>query len=288
MIVSILDKSAGFFSMFFFTMNQYIYCKKNKINFKLNSDNWMYKYDKGWTDYFNNIELKFNDDNNIEYKKHKDIIQHFQLREYKNIINEIYIYNNNTLLKINEIKNKFNLIENEYSSIFIRRGDKLLYESIFLKSEQYIELLLKKDPNCKNIFIQTDDYNAYLDLKKYCKNNNLNINIYTLCLENMKGIMGCRLNMQTKFSENIEYFKSIKEELVKNKYVCEMNKYEILEHTINMIVGIDIVLKSKYCITDYQSNVSRFIKLAHNDYNNVFSVIDEDFYLNNIVCPAFY
>jgi len=64
-----------------------------------------------------------------------------------------------------------------------------------------------------------------------------------------------------------------------------MNKDEILEHTLNMIIGIDIVLKSKYCVTDYQSNVSRFIKIAHNNFNNVFSIInDESIYLNDIKC----
>ena len=68
-----------------------------------------------------------------------------------------------------------------------------------------------------------------------------------------------------------------------------MNKKEIYNHTINLIVGIDIVLKSKFCVTDYQSNVGRFIKLAYNNSDNVFNVLDEnnDIDYTTKICPAF-
>ena len=57
MIISILDKTSGFFSMFFFTINHYIYCIKNNINFKLDTSNWLFKFEKGWEDYFESIDI---------------------------------------------------------------------------------------------------------------------------------------------------------------------------------------------------------------------------------------
>jgi hypothetical protein len=54
-----------------------------------------------------------------------------------------------------------------------------------------------------------------------------------------------------------------------------------------MIIGIDICSKSNICICDYQSNVSRFIKLFHNNPNNVYDIINEDIDYNKIQNPAY-
>ena len=58
LIVSKLSKY-GLYAMVRCILNQYLYCKKNKINFKLDSSEWLYKINDGWTDYFENIELNF-------------------------------------------------------------------------------------------------------------------------------------------------------------------------------------------------------------------------------------
>ena len=94
-IESVLDKSAGFYSELFFLLNHYLYCKINKQNFKINSEEWTFKYKNGWTDYFEPVELKFNDGEYIK-KGHGDIVDNYKLSDYQIAINEIYIYNNNT------------------------------------------------------------------------------------------------------------------------------------------------------------------------------------------------
>ena len=43
-----------------------------------------------------------------------------------------------------------------------------------------------------------------------------------------------------------------------------------------MISGIDIVINSNVCTTDYQSNVARFIKLKHKNPSNVYNIMDEN------------
>ena len=62
MIVTLLLKKQGFYSILFFVLNHYLYCKKNKLNYRMNTDNWLFTSINGWTDYFTNIELNYIDD----------------------------------------------------------------------------------------------------------------------------------------------------------------------------------------------------------------------------------
>ena len=61
MIISIFDNKSGFFSMFFFFVNHYIYALKNNLNFEINNANWLFKYNLGWEDYFENMCIYLKD-----------------------------------------------------------------------------------------------------------------------------------------------------------------------------------------------------------------------------------
>ena len=120
-----------------------------------------------------------------------------------------------------------------------------------------------------------------------------NIDIYTLCDQNSVGvIVGNRqreiLNEAANNGQNKEYLSTIIDKLNSSKSVEDMNSEEIYQHTITMIIGIDICRHSNICISDYQSNVSRFIKLAHDNPNNVYDILSEkDINYNNKICPAY-
>jgi len=290
------DTGFGFFSQFFFLLNHYIYCKLNRKNFKIKSDTWLFKYKNGWSDYFNDIELKFNESDIIKNYKALDTLGKYTVQNYIDAIRDIYVYNEQTIKEISKIKSNFNLVNNNYDSIFIRRGDKLAYESNYYKEELYINLLLKKNPNCSKIYLQTDDYNSFLNLEKYINDNKLSIKLYTLCDKNTYGVIvgnhqKNNLNNAIKqdINSNGNYLSSIISELTNSKSVEDMNSDEIYKHTLDMLIGIDIVLNSNICISDYQSNVSRFIKLAHHNPNNVYNIMDPDVKLdvNKIIMPAY-
>lgn len=294
MIVSILDKSSGFFSMLFFVINHYIYCNKNNINFTLNTDNWLFKYEKGWEDYFEKIDINSNEnDNIITYAKSYKVLDNYRIIDYKEIINKFYIYNLTTYNFILNTKKKLNITDNNYDSIFIRRGDKLIKESVYINASEYINVLLKKNPNCTTIFLQTDDYNCYLELEEYININNLNIKLLTICDKNSKGFvifnnhLNSIKNLNIDNQLNYDYLKSNNNNIT-NTSIDQMNNLDIYNHTLNMIIGIDIVLKSNICIVDYSSNVSRFIKLNHNNPNNVYDLrfYENDIDYEKIICPA--
>jgi hypothetical protein len=66
--------------------------------------------------------------------------------------------------------------------------------------------------------------------------------------------------------------------------LCYFCVYYFTNKTI-YLVGLDIVLQSKQCITDYSSNVGKFIKLWNGD--SVIHIFGEEMDLNTIECPAY-
>jgi hypothetical protein len=290
MIISRIDSSAGFFSQFFFTLNHYIFCKKNKILFLIESTTWLFTYLKGWEDYFIPPENIENGESSInKIVGFFDILEEYPIYDYKNNIMDLYTYNSDTKNKIEKTKSELGLDAREYGSIFIRRGDKLFGESKLLHSSMYIDMLLLKYPECKIVYLQTDDYTCFEELYDYIQNKNLNIKLLTLCEKNSRGALISRksTSIKTNIKKNNSYIHKIKDSLQNTTEVINMNPEQKYNHTMDMIIGVDIVLNSKICVCDYQSNVSRFIKLAHKDYDAVFDVTGIEIDLNKKLCPSY-
>lgn len=260
-----LSKHGGFYSQFFFLLSHFINCKNSKINFKINSENWTYKSINGWEDYFLPVSLIFKDNVTEEVTINiKDMGGNFSIQEYKDNIPELYKYNENTKNKIELFKQKFNLINYQYDYISIRRGDKIsIGEAEIVTENKYLDLLLNKNPNCKIIFLQTDDYTCYTNIKDYINERKLNITVYT----------------------NSDATKNGANEID----IQSLNSNDIYEHTIDLISCVDIAKYANVCILEYSSNISRFIKLYHEHPENVYDVnsgISEIDY-TRLQCPGY-
>jgi hypothetical protein len=296
MIISNWDNQSGFFSMFFFFVNQYIYAQKNNINLKINSEKWLFKSEKGWEDYFINIDINNNKDigNTIECEW-KQILQDFPLFEYKNILDKIWIYNQKTKDLIENKKKELNLENENYASIFIRRGDKLVAEANIINSHIYLDFLLELNPNYKIIYLQTDDYNCYLDLINYVNFKNLDIKILSTCKKEYEGGMVIfdfhKNNILNKkiLKKNNSYIENNIKSFQNTKPINLMKGNEMYNHIIEMIIGIDIVLNSKLVVADFSSGVANFIKLKHKTPENVWAIQNKSNYINynNIICPSY-
>jgi hypothetical protein len=287
--------------MLFFSINHYIYCRRNHISFQLDTSDWLYKSQIGWTDYFQEIDFNgIHEENIIKKVKHNEILGDFSIQEYRNtILDDFYLYNEEIREKIEEKKRELNLEEEgSYDSIYIRHGDKLCAESRYYPTENYVDLLLLKNPDCRRIFLQTDDYNCVLDLQRYIQQKGLNIELIHFCDPNLKGVIAYETSLDLKLHNCIikgdekhkEYFEKVLGDLEKTKPLNKMNAKEIREHTIDLLIGIDIVLHSKYCILDKQSNVSKFICIAHDEYKNVFDLRhpNDNVEMYWTMCPAFW
>lgn len=294
-VITNLGKEAGFYSMFFFLANHVIYCKENNFSYKIKSDKWLFKYKDGWIDYFEPYELIGNNTFYDIIKGHTAVLGNYSINEYRNIIPEIYKYNKRTKKRILKITKGVDLLNKEYNSIFIRRGDKLISgESKYYNAEIYLKLLLLKAPDTQIVYVQTEDYSAIDELNNYIEQNRLNITIKTLCTKGQSGtivfnVFKNDLTNNDNFGKNTDYIKSTASAMKQSKPVESMNADEIYDHTITMICGIELVRMSKICVCDYESNVARFIKLIHQNPTNVFNINDasNDINYGKIICPAY-
>lgn len=287
-MISVLNRAAGFFSQFFFTVNHYIYCLKHKVDFTLDSTEWTFSYENGWTDYFLPIELRFPGNKQVGRYGHGNVIEDVPRREYKIVLPIVYRLNENIKTQVKETMDRLGLVINQYDSIFIRRGDKLICESRFIETEEYIETLLSKNPECNTVFLQTDDYQCYIDIQSFLKKKSLDIRVVTLCDENLFGFTMSGIefyNNPSCFEENQPYIDSVREKNVKNKLIFDLNKEEMREHMTTFLVGLEIMLQSAVCVTDYSSNVARFAKLWKGD--TVIHVRCEEYDENSLSCPAY-
>ena len=301
-IISRLNQAAGFYSQFFFMINHFIYAITNNLTYKIESSSWLFTYNLGWSDYFENISFTGANNNSNIIRSHGQTLGNFTLFEYKSAIKMVYKYNETIKNQIHNTKKNLDLINNKYDSIFIRRGDKMCGESKYIKGDEFVKKLLQIKPHCKAIFLQTDDYNCFLEIREYLKSINSNIHLMTICEEKMIGgviVNNNNINglndlkngteAMKPYFKNREYVSDVFEDLTKNTPVILMTKEQKYNHTAKMIIGIDIVLNSELCICEFSSNVSRFIKLAHKDSNKVYNVLDinEKFDWNITECPSF-
>lgn len=297
MIVTYLRWKAGFYSSFFFLLNHYIYAVKNKLNYKVISEEWIFKYIDGWNDYFLPIEALSDQSSENQFGRDYHLfdshmaIGNYKIKEYQDIIPQVYKFN--PILESRIVSTKAKLGLDNYDSIFIRRGDKLVGESKVRHASEYLKKLLNIQPDTHKIFVQTDDYNVILELKQYILDNPhiKDIEILTLCPENMRGAIifqahKSNIELNNVLPENREYISQ--NEILMKSYPVEFWSLEHKwEHIVTMLIGVELVRQSRCCVTEYESNVARFIKLQSPE--KVYSILEEENNLpeyDKIMCPA--
>jgi len=226
MLIYYIERFNGFYSNLFFIIASYIYAKNKKLNFSINTDNWLFKYEKGWEDYLEPCLINTNPQiNTIYHMKLNIVLEHPLLKEYKETIPMIYRLNSSMKSRIQTIKTNYNLNDYNYGSIFIRRGDKIIArESNYYPSEYYLCKLLEVWPDCKTIFLQTDDYSSFIDLQEIIFKKNLDIKLITLCDPTLRGIIVfdhfknilLKDDLNSIKEENKEYMKTVIDSLKKN------------------------------------------------------------------------
>ena len=72
--------------------------------------------------------------------------------------------------------------------------------------------------------------------------------------------------------DNKKYLENIKHKL--SKPIADMSPDERYVHVMELLSGVDICLNAKVVICDYKSNVSRFIKVAHSNFDAIFDIVN--------------
>ena len=156
------------------------------------------------------------------------------ISDINRILKNIWKFNTETKEEIAELllSPKINFfLKKEYFSIHIRRGDKItLKEAKITRIEQYIATLKDIpdiDKNIKNIFIMTDDYECFIEIKNKYKE----YNFYTLASKKAKG------HKQSDFNNN-----------------------HTRQDIIQLLTEIEITRKAKVFVGTKSSNIFRLIE----------------------------
>jgi hypothetical protein len=265
--------------------------KENKI-LALDSRKWLFTVSKGWNDWFTSFENAPKPwkafPSNWSRKANEMI---FKWKDYQKALPEVFSYQPYLLELAEKVKKEMGLETGEYAAIFIRRGCKIKFESEYFDTKLYVDRIFKEWPECKKIFVQTDDYRAYLEVRGLVPED---VAVFTTCPEDKLGAFVFEYDPlkdhRIDKPENHEYLEKFKS-LPPQKTLPEMSKEELFKHVAEMLVGLHICKESKGVALEYFSNVSRFIALAHKDgLKGIWNIDDRlKFDENTLVrCPRYY
>jgi hypothetical protein len=257
----------GFFSDAFRLLENYMICKDQGVTLYLNSAEWIFAHTLGWSDYFTTMAEKPASPM-PEIAIEGENIRFFTVAQYKRAIKELFVFQPYLLEKAHILQKELGL--DRYVAVFIRRGDKLLGESLFIHMNYYTQLALEKNPS--TIFVQTDDYRAFLEFKYIIHSVNNAIRVLTTCPETKFGMFFTSLdidkarpvfylhnNITYKYFQNIEYLSTN----LPQKPLEDYTNVEMRQHVEEMLVGIIICQRADFIVLDHMSNVSRFIHFSH-------------------------
>ena len=150
----------------------------------------------------------------------------------KVIIPIVYRFNSKYAAIINKMINDLNLPTN-YISIHVRAGDKAS-ERQLISPQDYLNKATEKSL-CKNIFVATDDYRIFEQLK----HNNPSYTFFTLTSPSEKGY------------DN-------------DTFIVSSNEY-IRQNLLELFASIQIILKSELFVGTYSSNPGMFVGMLIDD-----------------------
>ena len=263
----------GFFSDSFRVLGAYMVCKREGKEFYLNSDLWTFGK---WPTYF----TSFARDVPEGVKEATSILEEdksYTVAEYRKEIKEVMSFQPYLIEKAKII---LEALGTNAVSIFIRRGDKLLGESIYIDTEYYVILALSKNPSV--VFVQTDDFRAFQTIHNSISMKNPSIKVVTSCPHTKYGSFFYPLDMSNGrniiykmpdgniiMNENLQYLSSN----IPQKPLTEYTEDEIKEHVEEMLVGLIVCQNTPYVVLDHMSNTSRFIAFSR-DKEGILAIED--------------
>lgn len=287
-----LGGQVGFFSEALEILHFFMRAKREDKILALDCRKWLFTVSKGWNDWFTTLE-----DRPKPWKAFPSTWDTgadetiFTWKEYEKATKELFQLQPYLLEMVSKAKAEMGLETGEYASIFIRRGCKIKFESEYFDTKQYVDRVFKEWPDCKKIFVQTDDFRAYLEVRGLVPDT---VAVFTTCPEDKLGTFVFEYSPLTDHridkSENHEYLEKFKD-LPPQKTLPEMTKEELFAHVVEMLVGLTICTQSRGIALEYFSNVSRYLALAHKDgLKGIWNIDDRvKFDENTLVrCPRYY
>jgi hypothetical protein len=286
-------KSGGLCYHFSLIASCYLMSKNKNKKLYFNDKDWIFKHTKGWNDYFESLDIwnGYIDDSyiniNVDCRVSMDIYKElnfsnhkFTLAEYKDAFSKILLLNSNLTTLMNKIMKDNNLQPGEYDAILIRRGDHMYYDSFYKETSVYLNKLVEK--NTKVVFLQTDDYNSYLEMQDIIKLKNIDIKLICICPTWQRGVVHDKSYVNEFKNKSSEHLQNNKNKTYihswlqgNNKTTEELSPEEMKEHIESAIIGLEICILSRFLVIDFgSSNIARYLYIRHNNINNIISTDD--------------
>ena len=272
----------GFYSDALRMLMSYMVCKKEGKPFTIDSRDWIFTHDKGWHDYFTTLEESPVYDTLPQINWDKSDDRQFTVAEYKNAMKEVFVYQP----YFHELADKVSkelCLGSDYTAVFVRRGDKLLGESVYIPTEAYVQLALST--GASTVFVQTDDYRVVDEIRSMIRVQRPDIRVVTTCPAEKHGhfvfavetsevrTMQYQDQNGNKFinNQNVEYLNATR----RQKPLMEFTKEEIKAHVEEMIVGMILCQRSKNLVIDHTSNVGRYLHFTHPGGRSALRIIED-------------
>lgn len=270
-IMAHVQGGLGFFSDSMRLLEAYMICKKNGQKLYVKSDVWLFKHTLGWNDWFTTLPDK-TEETLPSVQCGSEVDRHFTVLEYKEAMKELFVYQPYLHELAAKVAGDLELGDS-YVSIFIRRGDKLLGESIYTPTQAYVDMALSKSPSV--IFVQTDDYRVVQEIRELVKGRDASVRVVSTCPQEKNGFflnpvenseIRCLNYVMEDGSNlvnrgNLNYIKSTP----RQKPFIEYTPSEIKEHVEEMLIGLILCQKSQYVVLDNMSNTGRYLFFSRND-----------------------
>jgi len=239
-VVAVLSSTGGFFAVNGNLLRSYIYAKKLNLPFFIEHKNWQYTYKDGWHDYFKSLTVldnneQFDSIERFEFNATHEMMKQFTIADFIEAVKETFILNDNIQ---NAIDSYINNIGGDYTSLYVRRGDKITEMALVPLDDILAQTTITDDG--RKIFVQTDDYSIINEMK----NKFPSCTIMTLTKENAHG------------SKNYDML----------NWTPEQRK----ENTEELLMSCVISARATIGWTYHQSNVGIFIKLFGYDNINIY------------------
>lgn len=259
----------GFFSMTLIMVYNYMVCKRDGLPFYLNSAEWVFAHDKGWNDYFTTFAEK--PEGPVEaFYKHPPGDKEFTVREYKDAMREVFVFQPHLLEAADQTMKRLGM-DGPFTAIFIRRGDKLLGESVYIPAELYVRRALETNPSA--VFVQTDDYRCVLEVTQMIQAVNPAIRVFSTCPSWKLGhfakpVEECAVvSTSHRLPDGRTIVNNLNAQYLqltpRQKPFAEYTKPEIKEHAEEFLIGMILCQRGEHVVIDNTSNVGRYLGFTH-------------------------
>ena len=199
----------------------------------------------------------------IIYHHMKEPEGKLSLATYRRYIPEVYRLNPHMKSLVGAYREQCGLSDKPFDSIFVRWGDKLIAESKYYEPRLYVEKLCGElSPQGTDIFVHSDDHDEVMRFQHYIQEHHpqRRVHYITDSTSDSGGALVAEwLRPYTKLAK---------------PSVETMTSGQRRAHTEKMLCALEIMRGSGVVVTDFQSNVSRFMKLYYDC--PVHSILGED------------